>query len=71
MMNKNGMDDLFEELLRKNATLAAKELGEEAMEGEECELSEEHKKKMKKLFDSEKRKIRMNKFVRYLSLIHI
>ncbi len=67
MMNKNGMDDLFEELLRKSAALAAKELGEEAMEGEECELSEEHKKKMKKLFDSEKRKIRMNKFVRYAS----
>lgn len=66
-MNKNGMDDLFEELLRKSAALAAKELGEEAMEGEECELSEEHKKKMKKLFDSEKRKIRMNKFVRYAS----
>lgn len=66
-MENNSMNNLFEELLKESAALAAKELGEEILQGEKAELSSEHQARMKKMFAAEKRKIRIRKFGRYAS----
>ncbi len=66
-MKKNSMNNLFEELLKESAALAAKELGEEIIQGEKEELSKEHQQRMKKMFARAKRKIYMNKFKKYAS----
>lgn len=57
-MEKNSMDNLFEELLKESASQAAKELGEEILESEGMELSPEHQQRMKKLFAKHRRKER-------------
>lgn len=57
-MEKNSMDNLFEELLKESASQAAKELGEEILESEGMELSQEHRQEMEKLFAKYRRKER-------------
>lgn len=64
-MSNNSMDNIFEELLKKSASLAAEEMGAEVSKKTVNEFSEEHERKMKKLFAREKRNRRMRRFVVY------
>lgn len=68
-MEKSSMDNLFKELLKESASLAAKELGEEIDINVEVEFSKEHQDRMNKLFARENRKIRARKFGAYVSRI--
>lgn len=68
-MKNNSMDNMFEELLKKGASLAAEEMGADVSTKTADGFSEEHERRMKKLFAREKHKRRMRRFTMYAARI--
>lgn len=67
-MGKKKKENQIEELLKRGASLAAEEMGNEAQE-DTIEFSEKHKSDMEKIFVRERRKLRIKRGLTYTARI--